>query len=254
MNKYIKYYEQIVNSTIIKNFFSGNTKIMKKLLPFLLLVTLVFGFSTEISAKTITVQKGDSMWKIAQRYNVPFSEVLRLNKAHHVDVNLIHPGDNIYLPEKGTGTSTNQSSATDNIPQGNASAIAGSVEAKENEVLRLVNQERAKHGLKSLTMSTKLIDLAEMKSKDMAEKHYFDHTSPTYGTPFQMLQKYGVSYRAAGENIAAGQRTAEEVMNAWMNSSGHRANILNGSYTEIGVGYYAGGSYGKYWTQLFIGK
>lgn len=227
---------------------------MKKFLPFLLLITFVFGFAEMTSAKVITVQKGDSMWKIAQRYNVPFSEVVRLNKDHHVDINMIHVGDKIYLPEKGTGTTTNQNSSSDNIAQGNASAILGSVEAKEEEVLRLVNKERAKQGLRSLTMSTKLISLAEMKSKDMADKRYFDHTSPTYGTPFQMLQKYGVTYRSAGENIAAGQKTPEEVMNAWMNSSGHRANILNGSYTEIGIGYYAGGSYGRYWTQLFIGK
>lgn len=226
----------------------------KQLLLLMLLVSFVFGFAPAASAKIITVQKGDSMWLISQRYKVPFSEVLNLNRAHHVNVNLIHPGDKIYLPEKGTGTTTNQNSNSDNIAQGNASAIAGSVEAKENEVLRLVNAERAKHGLKALTMSTALIDLAEMKSRDMAEKRYFDHTSPTYGTPFQMLQNYGVSYRSAGENIAAGQQTPESVMNSWMNSSGHRANILNGSYTEIGVGYYAGGQYGRYWTQLFIGK
>lgn len=227
---------------------------MRKLIPFMLSVTLVFGIASAASAKVVTVQKGDSMYLIAKRYNVPFTQVLELNRAHHVDVNLIHPGDKIYLPDKGTGTTTNQNSSTDNIAQGNASAIAGSVEAKENAVLKLVNDERAKHGLKALTMSTKLISLAEMKSKDMAEKRYFDHTSPTYGTPFQMMQKYGVSYKTAGENIAAGQRSAQEVMNSWMNSSGHRANILNGNYTELGVGYYAGGSYGTYWTQMFIGK
>lgn len=227
---------------------------MKKLIPLLLSVTLVFGIASAASAKVVTVQKGDSMYLIAKRYNVPFTQVLELNRAHHVDVNLIHPGDKIYLPDKGTGTTTNQNSANDNIAQGNASAIAGSVEAKENAVLKLVNEERAKHGLKALTMSTKLISLAEMKSKDMAEKRYFDHTSPTYGTPFQMMQQYGVSYKTAGENIAAGQRSAQEVMNSWMNSSGHRANILNGNYTELGVGYYAGGSYGTYWTQMFIGK
>lgn len=227
---------------------------MKKLIPLLLSVTLVFGIASAASAKVVTVQKGDSMYLIAKRYNVSFAQVLELNRAHHVDVNLIHPNDKIYLPDKGTGTTTNQNSANDNIAQGNASAIAGSVEAKENAVLKLVNDERAKHGLKALTMSTKLISLAEMKSKDMAEKRYFDHTSPTYGTPFQMMQKYGVSYKTAGENIAAGQRSAQEVMNSWMNSSGHRANILNGNYTELGVGYYAGGSYGTYWTQMFIGK
>ena len=84
----------------------------------------------------------------------------------------------------------------------------------------------------------------------MVDQNYFSHTSPTYGTPFQMLTSFGVSYRTAGENIAYGQRTPREVVTAWMNSPGHRANILNASYTQIGVGYVASGNY---WTQLFIG-
>ena len=89
-----------------------------------------------------------------------------------------------------------------------------------------------------------------MKAEDMAKKGYFSHTSPTYGSAFDMMKKYGVSYRTAGENIAKGQKTAESVMKGWMNSSGHRANILNPSYTQIGVGYVANG---HYWTQMFIG-
>ena len=84
----------------------------------------------------------------------------------------------------------------------------------------------------------------------MADNRYFSHTSPTYGSPFQMIKNFGISYRTAGENIAAGQRTPKAVVDAWMNSSGHRANILNASYTQIGVGYVASG---HYWTQMFIG-
>lgn len=226
---------------------------MKKLL-LLLSVTLAFGFATPVSAAhQITVKNGDSMWLIAKRYKVSFNEVLRLNQ-HFPNVHMIHAGDKIYIPDGSHGTTSSNPSSTDNIEQGNASAIKGSVDAKENAVLLLVNQHRKSNGLKELTLSTKLTDLAEMKAADMANKNYFSHTSPTYGTPFQMLQSYGVTYRSAGENIAAGQKTADEVMNAWMNSSGHRANILNSSYTEIGIGYYAGGSYGSEWVQLFIGK
>jgi uncharacterized protein YkwD len=70
--------------------------------------------------------------------------------------------------------------------------------------------------------------------------NYFDHNSPTYGSPFDMMSAYGVSYSWAGENIAKGQRTPQEVMNAWMNSPGHRANILNSHYNKIGVAYYNG--------------
>ena len=85
----------------------------------------------------------------------------------------------------------------------------------------------------------------------MQTKGYFSHTSPTYGSPFDMMKKFGITYRSAGENIAMGQRTPEEVVKAWMNSEGHRKNILNSSFTHIGVGHVASGNY---WTQMFIGK
>lgn len=122
------------------------------------------------------------------------------------------------------------------------------------QVLALVNAERAKHGLNALTLSKEVTRVAVIKAEDMAESAYFDHTSPTYGTPFEMLSDFGISYKSAGENIAAGQKTPEDVMNSWMNSEGHRANILNASYTELGVGIAYGGSYGIYWVQMFIGK
>jgi uncharacterized protein YkwD len=85
----------------------------------------------------------------------------------------------------------------------------------------------------------------------MHDNRYFSHTSPVYGTPFQMTKSFGITYRSAGENIAHGQTSPQAVVNAWMNSSGHRANILNASFTQIGVGYVADG---HYWTQMFIGK
>lgn len=120
----------------------------------------------------------------------------------------------------------------------------------EEQVAVLVNEQRAANGLSALTFSTALSDVARAKSQDMHDKGYFDHTSPTYGTPFDMLKTFGISYRSAGENIAMGYTTPEAVVTGWMNSAGHRANILNASYTQIGVGYVADGNY---WTQLFIG-
>ena len=117
----------------------------------------------------------------------------------------------------------------------------------EQQVANLVNKERTQRGLSSLTYNWALAKMAEDKAKDMYNNNYFSHTSPTYGSPFQMMKSYGVSYTAAGENIAKGQRTPQEVMNAWMNSSGHRANILNANYNQIGVGYYNG-----LWVQEFI--
>jgi len=123
----------------------------------------------------------------------------------------------------------------------------GETEAQQ-QVLSLVNKERSAAGLSALVLDTKLNEVATEKARDMAENNYFSHTSPTYGSPFDMLSTFGVSYRTAGENIAYGQATAELVMKDWMNSSGHRANILNANYTKLGVGYVKGK-----WVQMFIG-
>lgn len=219
----------------------------------MLSVALVFGFASLSSAKTITVKSGDSMFLIAKRYKVSFSEVLALNK-HYDNQHLIYPGDKIEIPEGSHGSATKTNSDSDNIAYGNLTAAKTEIPGQAEAVLNLVNAERSKQGLKPLTLSVELTNIATLKSKDMAANNYFSHYSPTYGSPFEMLQKFGISYRSAGENIAAGQRSPEEVMQSWLNSSGHRTNILNSGYTELGVGYYKGGSYGVYWTQTFIGK
>jgi len=124
----------------------------------------------------------------------------------------------------------------------------------EKEVVTLVNQERAKQGLAPLKENVKLSSVARTKSEDMVAKNYFSHTSPTYGSPFDMMKQFGITYTAAGENIAMGQQTAASVMSSWMNSPGHRANILSGNFTEIGVGVAKDKSGTIYWTQQFIGK
>ncbi|MET3695981.1 uncharacterized YkwD family protein [Bacillus oleivorans] len=128
---------------------------------------------------------------------------------------------------------------------------AASVSQFEKQVVELTNQERAKAGLAPLQLDENLSKVAKAKSQDMQQKGYFDHNSPTYGSPFDMMRSFGIQYKSAGENIAMGQRSPEEVVQAWMNSAGHRANILNSSFTHIGVGYVANGNY---WTQMFIGK
>lgn len=121
----------------------------------------------------------------------------------------------------------------------------------EQQVVDLTNQERAKQGLPALKVDLELSKVAREKSSDMQKNNYFSHTSPTYGSPFDMMKQFGISYKTAGENIAKGQRTPQEVVNAWMNSSGHRQNILSSNFTHIGVGHVAEGNY---WTQQFIGK
>ena len=172
-------------------------------------------------------QHGDTMWKIAVTYQVGLSELSSANPQIK-NTALIYPGDVINIP-----------------------TVDGSVTSYEKEVVRLVNVERTSRGLKALEQDWQLARVARYKSQDMKDNSYFSHTSPTYGSPFNMMKSFGISYRTAGENIARGQKTPAAVVNAWMNSSGHRANILNSSFTHIGVGYVADENY---WTQMFIGK
>ncbi|GGD04760.1 hypothetical protein GCM10007216_39250 [Thalassobacillus devorans] len=121
----------------------------------------------------------------------------------------------------------------------------------EQQVVELTNQERQKQGLEPLEADAELSKVARDKSQDMATNGYFSHNSPTHGSPFDMMKAYGIDYRTAGENIAKGQRSPEEVVNGWMNSEGHRKNIMNPNFTHIGVGHVENGNV---WTQMFIGK
>lgn len=116
------------------------------------------------------------------------------------------------------------------------------------KVLDLVNQERSKAGLSSLSMSEELSNMAMVKAQDMYNNNYFDHNSPTHGSPFDMMKEFGITYNTAGENIAKGQTSPTQVMKDWMNSPGHKANILNNSYTHIGISYY-----NNAWVQEFTG-
>lgn len=143
-------------------------------------------------------------------------------------------GTTIQKPNTGTNTDKTDDSVSD----------------YEKEVVDLVNEIRKEYGLSELKLNTELSAVARAKSQDMKDNQYFSHTSPTYGSPFDMMKSFGISYGTAGENIAMGYRTPEAVVDGWMNSEGHRANILNSSFKEIGVGYV---SSGNYWTQMFIG-
>lgn len=176
---------------------------------------------------TYTVKPGDSLWIISVKYQVGLSEIIAANPQIK-DPHWIYPGDKVTVP------------------------LQTAVKSVESQVAALVNKERAANGLKPLRMNWELSRVARYKSEDMRDKRYFAHDSPTYGSPFDMMKKFEVSYSYAGENIAAGQTTAEAVMQSWMNSPGHRKNILSPNFTEIGVGYATGGSYKYYWTQMFI--
>ncbi len=147
----------------------------------------------------------------------------------------------------------NNNNNNTNKPNDNENNTSGNFASYQKQVLDLVNAERTKRGLNALTLDTKLSNVATLKSQDMINKNYFDHNSPTYGSPFDMMKQFGISYRSAGENIAYGQRSPQEVMNAWMNSEGHRKNILNSSFTKLGVGVAKTSNGTLYWTQMFVG-
>ena len=123
-------------------------------------------------------------------------------------------------------------------------------ESYAQQVLTLVNRERAANGLSALKLDDTLSRYAAVKSQDMHDNGYFSHTSPTYGSPFDMMKSFGITYNYAGENIAMGYSSPDAVVTAWMNSAGHRANILSANFTAMGLGYVADGGY---WTQWFIG-
>jgi uncharacterized YkwD family protein len=243
--------------------FGLKKRVLVTLTSLCLALSLVLMPSTsEAKSDSYKVQPGDTLWKIAAQYGLSLKEILSANPFLS-DANRIYPYQLIIIPKKinidvPSGTQTPAApkaptSQTPQTPEPQAPAQETNLSQWEQEVVNLVNQERAKAGLKPLTVDAKLTEAARAKSADMRDRNYFSHYSPTYGSPFEMMDSFNISYRTAGENIAAGQRSPQEVMNAWMNSEGHRQNILNPNYTRIGVGLVQGGSYGYYWTQLFAG-
>ncbi|MEC2078123.1 CAP domain-containing protein [Metabacillus fastidiosus] len=203
---------------------------IRKLLLVTMLSFFAVPFVTDAQIKTFKeppfefykVSQGDTFWYIAQRYGLDYKRLMQLNPT---------------VPEK-------------NMQVGEVirlKATAQSPSSFEEQVVVLVNKERTSRGLKPLTHRADLKNVAEKKAQDMINSNYFSHTSPNYGSPFDMMKTFGISYQAAGENIAKGQKSPQEVMNAWMNSSGHRANILKPEYDSIGVGFYNGA-----WVQMFI--
>ncbi len=135
--------------------------------------------------------------------------------------------------------------------QASNSSAQSSNSSYEQRVVQLVNVEREKNGLNPLVLDSSISNVARAKSKDMADNNYFAHQSPTYGSAGDMLRNFGINWSAWGENIASGQNTPEQVVNAWMNSEGHRANILSTNFGKIGVGYVTDSNGTPYWTQMF---
>lgn len=151
----------------------------------------------------------------------------------------------IYPNSSGGGSSSGGS--------GSSTTTTTNLTADELEVFNLINAQRTKNGLSALKIDSEVQNVARIKAQDMVDNNYFSHNSPIYGSPFDMLKSFKVSYKTAGENIA-GNSSNQAAVTAWMNSSGHKANILNSSFNYTGIGVVTGSKYGKIYVQMFIGK
>ena len=154
----------------------------------------------------------------------------------------IYPGSSNTKINTGANQNNNTSTTT-----------STSMNNDEKEVFDLINKQRAQNGLSPLKENSELQRVARIKAQDMVNNNYFSHTSPTYGSPFDMMKSFKISYNTAGENIA-GNSSNSSAVTAWMNSPGHRANILNSSFNQTGIGVVTGSKYGKIYVQMFIGK
>ena len=143
------------------------------------------------------------------------------------------------------------SSNSGNIDNTNQNTQTTSMSNDEKEVFNLINAQRTKNGLKTLEVNNEVQRIAKIKAQDMVDNNYFSHNSPTYGSPFDMLNSFKISYKSAAENIA-GNSSNSGAVNSWMNSSGHKANILNSNYTHTGIGVVSSSKYGKIFVQMFI--
>lgn len=182
----------------------------------------------------IRVFAGVGEWYIVQ---VEGDYVGAVNKKY---VKAIYPNSN-----NSNNSSSNNSNSNSNTNT--------TMTADEKEVFDLINKQRTQNGLSALKLDTETLRVARIKAQDMVDNNYFSHNSPTYGTPFQMLNSFKISYKTAGENIA-GNSSNSAAVTAWMNSSGHKANILNSSFNYTGIGVVKGSKYGKIYVQLFLGK
>lgn len=153
----------------------------------------------------------------------------------------------IYPNSSGGGTSSGGGSSSNN------NTNTANLTTDELEVFNLINNQRTKNGLSALKIDAEVQNVARIKAQDMVKNNYFAHNSPTYGSPFDMLNSFKVSYKTAGENIA-GNSSNSAAVTAWMNSSGHKANILNSNFNYTGIGVVNGSKYGKIYVQMFIGK
>lgn len=187
---------------------------------------------------TYTTMPGDTMWNIAKKHGLSLNNLASANPQIK-NTSIIYSGQIINIPSTAETPST-------------STPTSDEITNLENEVFRLANEERMRADLPALSLDSEIAKVARAKSEDFINNNYFAHNSPQYGSPFEMLRTFGVNYSAAAENIASGQNNAKAAINHWMNSAGHRANILNSTFNKTGVGVARDRNGNLYWTQLFV--
>ncbi|NLK20861.1 MAG: SH3 domain-containing protein [Epulopiscium sp.] len=207
----------------------------------------------EITAYSLNVRTGPG---------ISYPVVSRLKKGQIVNVlgslndwYIVHlPNDSIgVITNKFTKAYTYNSAKEDSVETNTIPTLATSnddMAQKEEIMLDYINIERNQLGLPSYVMDMELSNIASIKAKDMAENNYFSHISPTHGTPFEMMKQFGISYKIAGENIAA-HSSVKNAHDSFMGSPGHKANVLNKNYDKIGIGIAPDKKYGYIYVQLF---
>lgn len=226
---------------------------MKKKILSLTLALIIALSSTSAFAAEQVYYTNFNIYDLCKNLGYYYFEPVNTNNNIEIKTNIekapVNNGAETTQAPVNNGAETAQAPSNERATTEAATTAAPSVSNYERRVVELVNVERQKNGLAPLTLDPAISNVARIKSKDMSDNNYFAHQSPTYGSAGDMLSQHGIRYSAWGENIAAGQRTPEEVVSAWMNSPGHRANILGSHYTKIGVAYVNNGR--PYWTQMF---
>lgn len=200
---------------------------------------------------------------IRQGPGTNFNIITRANKNEYIrifakigdwyivqtDSNYIGTASSKYIRLIYPNTSNNENSASG----GTINITTSELTTDEQEVFDLINSKRVANGLSALKIDDELQNVARIKAQDMIDNNYFSHTSPIYGSSFDMMKNFGITYKTAAENIA-GNSSNSAAVNAWMNSSGHKANILNNSFTYTGIGVVNSSKYGKIYVQMFMAK
>ncbi len=247
----------------MKKFIKKSYRIKVLVIVFLLLICLSNISTAMLNYQTVGTSTGivtATTLNVRQGPGTSFNIVSRVYKNEYIRI-FAKIGDwyVVQTDSNYIGTASSKyikliyPSSTGNLGVTDSESTTSQLTADEQEVFDLINSKRVANGLSALKIDDELQNVARIKAQDMVDNNYFSHTSPIYGSPFDMIKNFGIKYKTAGENIA-GNSSNSAAVNAWMNSSGHKANILNNSFNYTGIGVVSSPKYGKIYVQMFMGK